>query len=90
MKFNSNSITVKVDSRSAYSLSSNAIVYSPYKTEQRAEALTALLVSANPLRKKYVIREEDYEYIADRREEINQILEDMERYLSALTTKVTA
>lgn len=48
--YNSNSITLKVNSQFRFSEAKKCMVFSAFKTALRHDALTALLISANPLR----------------------------------------
>lgn len=69
-EFNTKTITLKVDA-----------CFDKNKTKLKADALEALLVSANPIRKDYSLAKEDFAYIAEKRMEIENITSNMMSFL---------
>ena len=82
--FNSKSITIKVDSKVSYNSVSNSIQYDKSKTELRADSLTCALLSTNPLRDTYTFTDDDYIFIAQKRDEIESILNDIDNRLNII------
>lgn len=76
-KFNSRTITVSMNSLTK----EDSNRYNERETKLKADALEALLVSANPINKNYEFSNEDYEYIAEKREELDFIISNMMDFL---------
>ena len=84
LAYNSRSITLKVNSEVSNNQWANTLVYSEAATKLKAEALTALLISANPLREEYNFSKDDYSDIADIRAEVAHLISKMENKLTQI------
>lgn len=69
-EFNNKTITLKIDA-----------CFDKKNTKLKADALEALLVSANPIRKDYTLKNEDFAYIAEKRIEMENITSNMIAFL---------
>ena len=81
MNYNSKTITIKTPSVSSYYPALDKMTFSEKETQLRADALTAVFVSANPLRSRYNLMESDYRFIEEKREEVERLLGQIERRL---------
>ncbi len=82
-KFNSQTITLKVASEKDLNPHARQTFanYNAKDTQLKADALTALFVSANPLRADYEFNEEDYEIISNMRKDAERIISEMKHFL---------
>lgn len=69
-KFNSRTITLKVQSVTGDSVNLEG-------TKIKADALTALLISPNPIRKEYDLKKDDFEAIKSIREKMENAIYEM-------------
>lgn len=79
--FNSKTITLKVDVCSMPRTTNCSLGFDKGATKLKADALEALLVSANPIRKDYALKNEDFAYIAEKRIEMENIISNMMGFL---------
>ena len=79
--FNSKTITLKVDVCLMPRISNCSLGFDKEATKLKADALEALLVSANPIRKDYNLTNEDFAYIAKKRIEMENVISNMMAFL---------
>lgn len=82
-KFNSQTITLKV--LSVKTINEHAVQtfakFDSAKTQLKADAFTALFVSANPIRNDYKLESEDFKRINELKEEANRVVAEMQKLL---------
>ena len=72
--YNTKSITIKVPSVEKYSEAKQGFIFSEKGTKLKSDAMTAIFVSSNPLRKEYELSDEEYEMIQEARSNIESMV----------------
>jgi len=77
--FNRNTITIKLDACHTHFEGRGTIEYDSHKTELKHDALTALLLSGNPLRNEYNI---DFDLLSEQRAILDNAVEIISEMLN--------
>jgi len=84
--FNSKTITLKINSLSESWVESDEnhrYKYSERKTKLRADALESILLSPNPISKEYHFSDNDFKKIAEARDKVLSIVNEVEELLQS-------